>query len=115
MTTHKLRSELNAAVEECDRAQYELNVLHLQMKITRMALIKVKQHVNRAMFADFAARHQRFRKSEAAARAQVQPAQPPRRPRRPNARTIGSEANASHSGRPQGRVVSSCPASGPAA
>ena len=71
MTTHKLRSELNAAVEECDRAQYELNVLHLQMKITRMALIKVKQHVNRAMFADFAARHHRFRKSEAAAHARV--------------------------------------------
>ena len=79
MTTHKLRSELNAAVEECDRAQYELNVLHLQMKITRMAIIKVKQHVNRAMFADFAARHRQFRKHEAAARTQQKPAQAPTR------------------------------------
>ena len=81
MTTHKLRSELNSAVEECDRAQYELNVLHLQMKITRMAIVKVKQHVNRAMFADFVARHHRFRKHETAAHVptQEQPVQKPTR------------------------------------
>ena len=84
MTTHKLRSELNAAVEECDRAQYELNVLNLQMKITRVALVKIKQHVNRAMFADFVARHHRFRKHATATHAhtQEQPAQAPARPPR---------------------------------
>ena len=80
MTTHKLRSELNAAAEECDRAQYELNILNLQMKATRMAIVKVKQHVNRAMFADFVARHHRFRKREAtAARAQQSRPQSPMR------------------------------------
>jgi hypothetical protein len=59
MTTRKQQSELNAAVEECDRTQYEINVLNLQMKTVRLGLVKIKRHVNNAVYADFTARYRR--------------------------------------------------------